>query len=172
MELLFGNLATRQAALEDGFSVHAFFPWPQPYQRRRKILPMGVLRILGRSAGMSQQELALILKIHPSSLVAILDELETRGLLERRENAEDRRSHALHLTAKGTETLAEIGKIAREHNDALLAALPPREREHLSRLLQVIADDQGLTPGVRPGYSRFGAGRGPNKGTPPGTTQS
>lgn len=116
----------------------------------------GILRLLAGEAGLSQQRLASILKLHPSRLVAILDELESMGLVERRENPEDRRTHALHLTEKGRAIIADLGRIAREHNDTILAALKPKEREELGRLLRLVADDQGLTPGVHPGYRQLG----------------
>src|SRR5216117_1383456 len=82
----------------------------------------GILRVLGGSAGVSQQWLATLLKIHPSRLVAIMDELESKGLVERGENTDDRRVHSLHLTKKGETALGEIGRIGREHNEALLRA--------------------------------------------------
>jgi len=89
--------------------------------------------------------------------VAIMDELESLGLVERRENPDDRRVHSLYLTGKGRDSLREIGRIGREHNDSLLAALKREDREELARYLRSIADEQGLTPGVHPGYSRMGA---------------
>jgi DNA-binding MarR family transcriptional regulator len=116
----------------------------------------GILRMIRGSSALSQQQLATALKIHPSRLVALVDELESKGLVERRENPDDRRTYALALTAKGETTLGEIGRIARDHNDALCAALDKKEREELARLLQRIADEQGLTPRVHPGYGRVG----------------
>jgi DNA-binding MarR family transcriptional regulator len=116
----------------------------------------GILRVIRESAAMSQQQLAAALKIHPSRLVALVDELESKGLVERRESPNDRRTYALALTTTGDTALGEIGRIARQHNDALCAALDEKEREELSRLLRRIADEQGLTPSVHPGYSRIG----------------
>jgi DNA-binding MarR family transcriptional regulator len=116
----------------------------------------GILRLLHSTPGLSQQRLAEILSIHPSRLVAIIDELENRKLVVRRENADDRRSHSLHLTERGTSTLADIGRVAKEHGAALCAALQPEERDELARLLALIANQQGLTPGVHPGYRRMG----------------
>jgi len=121
----------------------------------------GILRALIKSAGLSQQELASMLKIHSSRLVGLLDELETRGFVKRQENADDRRTYALHLTDEGQAILGEIGRIAKEHQDALLASLGKEERERLADLLQRIADEQGLTPGVHPGFSRIGMKGGP-----------
>jgi DNA-binding MarR family transcriptional regulator len=116
----------------------------------------GILRVLSKSAGLSQQELASMLNMHPSRLVGLVDELEASGFVKRRENADDRRTYALHLTEEGLAILGEIGRVAREHQESLLASLGKEEREQLSDLLQRIADDQGLTPGVHPGFSRIG----------------
>jgi DNA-binding MarR family transcriptional regulator len=116
----------------------------------------GILRLLRMSAGISQQELSARLQIHPSRLVAILDNLEKRHLLERKPNPDDRRLYSLHLTKDGVEILERIGKVAREHQDALLAALDSDERSSLAALLEKIADEQGLTPGVHPGYRGMG----------------
>jgi len=116
----------------------------------------GILRALAKSAGLSQQELASMLRIHSSRLVGLLDELETRGFVERQENEDDRRTYALHLTEEGRAILGEIGRVARERQESLLASIGKDEREHLADLLQRIADEQGLTPGVHPGISRLG----------------
>jgi DNA-binding MarR family transcriptional regulator len=115
----------------------------------------GILRMLGATAGVSQQELSVRLGLHPSRLVAILDELESRGLIERRQNADDRRQYALHLTEQGRGILSEIGRIGREHQDSLCVSLSGDEREALGEMLSRIAEEQGLTPGVHPGYRRM-----------------
>jgi DNA-binding MarR family transcriptional regulator len=116
----------------------------------------GILRLLRSSAGLSQQELAAKLGIHPSRLVAILDNLEKRKLVERRPNPDDRRLYSLHLTKDGGDILQQIGKVAQQHQDALLSALKKEEREQLAALLLRIADQQGLVHGVHPGYQRLG----------------
>jgi DNA-binding MarR family transcriptional regulator len=116
----------------------------------------GILRLLSTSAGLSQQELASRLGIHPSRLVAILDDLEARRLVERRQSPSDRRSYAIHLSEAGNQTLKEISRIARQHTESVCAALDESERQELASLLQRIADQQGLRPGVHPGYARLG----------------
>jgi DNA-binding MarR family transcriptional regulator len=116
----------------------------------------GILRLLRIAAGISQQELSARLQIHPSRLVAILDNLEKRKLVERKPNPEDRRLYSLHLTKDGSEILQGIGKVAREHQDAILSTLNGDERTKLTELLHRIADAQGLTRGVHPGYQRLG----------------
>jgi DNA-binding MarR family transcriptional regulator len=116
----------------------------------------GILRLLHTAAGISQQELSARLRIHPSRLVAILDNLEKRGLIERKPNPDDRRLYSLHLAKDGGEILQQIGKVAREHQDALLSALNSEERAKLAEMLQRVADEQGLARGIHPGYQRMG----------------
>lgn len=116
----------------------------------------GTLRVIRASSGISQQALSSVLGVAPSRLVVLVDELEECGLVERRASAEDRRVYALHLTRKGREVLEAIGKIAREHDDAICSALTADERATLHTLLARIADQQGLTPGVHPGFARLG----------------
>jgi len=116
----------------------------------------GILWMLGRSGGLSQRQLAAAIKIYPSRLVAILDELEDRGLVERQEHTTDRRLYALHLTRKGEATFERLKRTAAEHRARICAALSEAECEQLADLLQRIADDQGLNPGVHPGYRWLG----------------
>jgi DNA-binding MarR family transcriptional regulator len=116
----------------------------------------GILGVLRKSGGLSQQELAEVLHMHPSGLVAIIDGLEERGLVKRQDSLDDRRTYELHLTDKGQVALRDIGRVAQEHNESLCAVLSPREREQLTEFLQRIANKQGLTPGVHPGFSRLG----------------
>ena len=116
----------------------------------------GILRLLRAEAGLSQQELAARLQIHPSRLVAILDKLEKRGFVERRANPDDRRLYSLHLAHAGGAVLEKIGGVARMHQDALLAGISSEERNALAALLLRIADQQGLFRGVHPGYQRLG----------------
>ena len=115
----------------------------------------GILWLLRREAGISQQELSAKLGIHPSRLVAILDELERRGFVQRKPNQGDRRQYALYLSEEGKQALDQIGQIAHQHQEALCAGLTHGERETLAELLQKIVKQQGLTPGVHPGYRRI-----------------
>jgi DNA-binding MarR family transcriptional regulator len=119
----------------------------------------GVLRVVNTSEGMSQQALGEILRVLPSRLVVLIDELERRGFIERRDHPTDRRSYALYLTPAGREVLQRVGRAAREHEDALCAALTTTERAQLGGLLRRIADEQGLAPGVHPGFSRMRASK-------------
>jgi DNA-binding MarR family transcriptional regulator len=117
---------------------------------------VGILRVINEAGGLSQQALGERLGMFPSRLVVVLDELEQRGLVERRTNPADRRSHALHLTEAGHKSLEEIRRIARAHEEALCASLDASERAQLTSLLSRIAAHQQLTPGIHPGYRKLG----------------
>ncbi|MBW8827414.1 MAG: MarR family transcriptional regulator [Acidobacteria bacterium] len=113
----------------------------------------GLLRQLAGREGCSQQALAEALGVVPSRVVALVDELEARGLVERRLNPTDRRARALFLTANGRRVLEQVAETGRALEAALTKGLSAAERQQLVRLLSKLADDQGLAPGVHPGLA-------------------
>lgn len=116
----------------------------------------GLMHAIAGQPGRSQQAVAEQLGMHPSSVVALVDALERDGILERRRNPQDRRNYALHLTDPGHAALAGLSGAGAEHEADLCAALTDDERTQLTQLLRRIADQQGLTPGVHPGFRRLG----------------
>lgn len=112
----------------------------------------GILRMLRGNPRISQQQLAERLGILPSRVVAFVDDLERLGLVQRARDDTDRRRNALQLTNAGRAALEAIGRVARAHEADLCAGLTDTEREKLIALLGRIAEQQGLTPGVHPGY--------------------
>lgn len=118
---------------------------------------IGLLRAIAALPGQSQQAVAEQLGVHPSRIVALVDDLEREGFVERRRNREDRRLYALHPGP--SEKLREIATIAAAHEQDVCAALRADERVQLRDLLVRIARQQGLTPGVHPGYRTLGRER-------------
>ncbi|MCP3803377.1 MarR family transcriptional regulator [Allokutzneria sp. A3M-2-11 16] len=113
---------------------------------------VGLLRMIATDPGLSQRALADHLGVVPSRVTALIDQLDRRGLVERRRSAEDRRNYELHLTEEGGRVLARMRPLAAAHEDDLFAALDQEQRSRLAELLRLIADEQGLTAGVHPGY--------------------
>jgi DNA-binding MarR family transcriptional regulator len=107
-----------------------------------------LLRAVSAAEGQSQQSIGDRLQIPPSRMVAFIDALETRGLLERRQNPEDRRTRELYLTAAGRDLLARALAVAVGHERDLCADLQPEEREQLLDLMQRVGARLGLSPGV------------------------
>jgi DNA-binding MarR family transcriptional regulator len=116
-----------------------------------------VLNLVAAAEGQSQQAIGAAIEIPASRMVALVDELEQRGLVERRPDPEDRRVRALFLTAKGKRCLKRGREIAAEHEEELTAGMTPTDRKRLLALLQRIVDEQALGKGVHPGL-REGAG--------------
>jgi DNA-binding MarR family transcriptional regulator len=113
-----------------------------------------LLRHLDEDEGRSQHALADALHVPPSRMVALLDELEDRGLAERRSHPTDRRARALYLTSEGRRLFRKAGKVAAAHEAELCADLSKAERVQLLGLLRRIAASQGLTAGVHPGLAQ------------------
>lgn len=123
------------------------------------VAQVGTLAYLYEEPDLGQNELAARLGIDRSNTTLLLDELEQRGLVERRVNEDDRRAKCVRLTAAGTklrERLRPKGGIA---NQRILAPLSPKERElFLDLLVKIIEANESL---ARPGAGRRKAGPGP-----------
>ena len=117
----------------------------------------GLLRLISREPGLSQQAVARRLGTPPSRLVALVDGLEERGLIERRRNPGDRRNYALHPTPAGEQAMAALGRVSLEHEQAITAPLTQAERAQLSKLLGKLAAAHDLVPGIHPGYRNLSA---------------
>jgi DNA-binding MarR family transcriptional regulator len=154
--------ASAQAAPAHGLSRRAGFLLAQlgTHAHRRfaeRLAPLGLhprhfgmLSQLAVNEGQSQQALSVALGIHRSAVVALVDDLEHRGLAERRRDPVDRRAYTLYLTPEGRELLVELQRAADAEDDALLSALDPSERSQVIALLQRVAESQGLAAGVHP----------------------
>jgi DNA-binding MarR family transcriptional regulator len=112
-----------------------------------------VLNLVDAAEGRSQQEIAKAVEAPPSRMVGFVDELEKRGLVERRADPRDRRVRALYLTPAGREALARGREVARQHEEELAQGLSQAEREQLVALLRKVVEAQELGAGVHPGFS-------------------
>jgi MarR family transcriptional regulator, lower aerobic nicotinate degradation pathway regulator len=103
----------------------------------------GVLSLIAAQPGRSQHQIGERSMIDPSSMVAIVDELERLGLAERRLDPEDRRRRTVHLTRKGSRTLERARTVAIDTAEEVLGPLDEKERDTLRVLLRKLA---GLPP--------------------------
>ncbi len=107
-----------------------------------------LLRTIAPRQGASQQAIGEQLQIPPSRMVAFVDALEGRGLVERRANPEDRRARALYLTPDGRKLLAKAFKLASQLEEQLCAGLTPSERGQLLDAMQRVGKQIGVDPGT------------------------
>lgn len=70
--------------------------------------------------------------------------LETRGILKRASNAEDRRRSLVDLTAKGWTLHDQIVRFVRNYRERLLRRISPKDREHLQRTMSDLIEEANL----------------------------
>jgi DNA-binding MarR family transcriptional regulator len=96
----------------------------------------GVLNVLGARDGAIQQQLSTDMGIDPSAMVTLIDELESRGLAQRRRRPGDRRAWEVAITPEGRRTLQRAKRLATEVEDEVLGGLTSGERTQLLTLLR------------------------------------
>jgi DNA-binding MarR family transcriptional regulator len=106
---------------------------------------VAVLSVLAEGKPPSQLEAAQRLAIDRTTMVALLDALERRGLVERRADPADRRRNIVVLTTAGHETLIGAARATDEAEEAFLAPISIRDRARLRRMLQALisGSDEG-----------------------------
>ena len=119
-------------AREFGFALHDVARLLRTYsdQRAREVnmtrAQWAVLVRLQRFEGVKQSELAEMLDLAPITLARLIDKLCGIGLVERRDDAKDRRANRLFLTDKATPTLERLGALGEEIMSLVLAGFDPQ----------------------------------------------
>ena len=100
-----------------------------------------VLVRLQRCEGVKQAELADSLDLSPITLGRLIDKLTASGLVERRDDAHDRRAHRLFLTPKAKPALDQLGRLGEEMMGRALAGLAPDAQDTLKQSLERIRNN-------------------------------
>jgi len=95
------------------------------------------LRVLTRFGVMRLSELSDRLHIAPRSTTEVVDALESRDLVQRRPDPDDRRATLVELTEHGASVLAAIRGTEAER---VFGRLSPADRAHLARILRKLRD--------------------------------
>jgi DNA-binding MarR family transcriptional regulator len=106
-----------------------------------RLAQFSVLVLIGDRPGLKQSEVAAALGIQRANFVTLLDRLEKRGLARRAPAPNDRRGHALYLTAEGERVLASASVKVAAVDARLAAKLGPGGRERLLAMLWRLAGD-------------------------------
>ncbi|WP_197380244.1 MarR family winged helix-turn-helix transcriptional regulator [Mycolicibacterium mengxianglii] len=121
--------------------------------RARHVIALTLLRDFGER---QQSELAGMLRIDPTNVVGLLNELEDLGLIERRRRPPDRRRHKVALTQAGADRLADIEAVLIDVERRVLTALDDDQRTTLHELAQravgeaLVCSQDDATPGPHP----------------------
>lgn len=102
----------------------------------------GVLVIIESNPDLKQSELARATHLDRSTVVTVIDNLERRGLVERRVALHDRRSNAIRLTEAGGALLKKLKRQVTAHEKRLMENFSAEERESFIRLLQKVFPDK------------------------------
>ena len=104
---------------------------------------LGVLLALVGGEPKSQQQAAQRLGIDRTTMVALLDTLEDKGLVSRHPDADDRRRNVVELTDAGKDTLRLAMAASDDAERAFLAALSPQAAQQLRNSLRTIVTHPG-----------------------------
>lgn len=100
----------------------------------------GILATIRHFGPLPQQRLVDSVCIDRSTMVALVDELEKAGLVERRPDPDDRRAHRVQLTHQGDSALDEASMHLERIEEDLLSGLDEVEMSELRRLLVIVGD--------------------------------
>jgi DNA-binding MarR family transcriptional regulator len=104
---------------------------------------LAVLTVLASGEPASQQQAAHRLGVDRTTMVALVDVLEDKGLVQRHAHAEDRRRNVVELTEKGRDRLRQAGEAAQEAEGRFLAPLSRKDAQRLkAALLAVIQPER------------------------------
>ena len=99
-----------------------------------------VLLVVERFPGVSAKDLARVLHLHPSTITGVLQRLEDKGLLQRKEDARDHRRVHLHLRKKGTAFTRHRAATVESAVTRALFRIPDRQIRDARKVLASIAD--------------------------------
>ncbi|MGO9358742.1 MAG: MarR family winged helix-turn-helix transcriptional regulator [Xanthobacteraceae bacterium] len=100
-----------------------------------------VLAKLERTEGLKQSELAELMEMQPITLTRLIDRLADNGLIERRDDAQDRRANRLYLLPAARPLLAKLAELRGDITEVALGHLGTAGADDLVAQLQTIKDN-------------------------------
>ncbi|HPJ40155.1 MAG TPA: MarR family transcriptional regulator [Spirochaetota bacterium] len=97
---------------------------------------MGILFLLKSRDAMTMSDLGTALYIDNSTITRLVDRLESRDLVRRVMNPEDRRQYLLSITDKGTDVIHSAKDIVRSTNDLIMKGFSKEEIDSFKRVLE------------------------------------
>jgi DNA-binding MarR family transcriptional regulator len=107
---------------------------------------LAVLIAIDSQAPLSQQEVARRLGVDRTTMVLLIDELEDKRLVQRRQDPGDRRKNVVALTGAGRTTLREASRAGAEAERLFLGPLSGDEATRLTQTLRAIAFPAPVKP--------------------------
>lgn len=104
-----------------------------------KVRSYSVLALVAADARPSQRELSEFLRLDPSQVVALVDDLESRGLAQRAPDPSDRRANVVLITDDGRALYERARSSTVEAEKRAFAELSGEDRERLTAFLRTLA---------------------------------
>ena len=99
-----------------------------------------ILTVLTVRPGLDQTALGQEVGLERTTTADVVRRLEERGLLERRDNPEDRRTRLVFLTRPGKSVVASLRADMARAQERMLAPLKPAQRETFMTLLSTLVE--------------------------------
>jgi DNA-binding MarR family transcriptional regulator len=99
-----------------------------------------VLRAVDDTRPLSQGEIARKMDVDRTTMVALIDDLQEKGLVRRRQDPDDRRRNVVELTEKGRDTLRRATALAAQAERAFLSPLSAADAAQFKNLLRALLD--------------------------------
>ncbi len=100
-----------------------------------------VMSRLDRSEGLKQSELAEMLDLQPITLTRLLDRLSEHGLIERRDDPNDRRANRLFLTPSARPLLEQLSDLGEDLMTTVLAGIDQATVKEMLANLSIARDN-------------------------------
>jgi DNA-binding MarR family transcriptional regulator len=100
-----------------------------------------VLRAIDDTNALSQGEIARRMDVDRTTMVALIDDLQEKGLVERCQDPQDRRKNVVELTAAGRDTVRRAADLAAEAERTFLRRLSAADAEQFRKTLRVLIED-------------------------------
>ena len=97
-----------------------------------------VLKELAKEEGISQKELSIRLDKDQNTVKAMIDKLEVKSFIKRKENKLDKRAFSLYLTEKAKKELPIIENYENQVLDTIVKELNPNDAEIIKNTLKKI----------------------------------
>ena len=100
-----------------------------------------VLRAIGAGRPVSQGDIARAMNVDRTTMVALIDDLQLKGLVQRRQDPDDRRRNVVELTDVGRSTVQQADEAVERAERDFLAPLSAAQTAQFKKFLRVLLDD-------------------------------
>jgi len=99
------------------------------------------VKIAAEGGGVQQRQIGAVLGLDPSAVVALVDDLESLGLVQRQPDPDDRRTRLVSPTTAGLAMLEAVSPVVGREPERSMGGLTATERETFLHLLRRVIND-------------------------------